>query len=345
MLIHQQLCLSFARSLWYQQAVPPHEAKHYLSLFLSCYQTGASLVTHFYPLMGVELNDQLLGSQLLACTLSSNTLCGEATSDLMMRPDGPYDFYQHPNVAEARQCQPVLQGFSEAVSQLLQDWPEHPVLQQLLVVMDRIRGFPLSSPISKFLNGLEILLAKAQDWEENASRVLSLRKHLDLVSQMIIRWRKLELNCWSMSLDNTMIRHTEKSTKHWFSIYQMLEKHMQERTEEQEDDKQMTLMLLVSTLQAFIEGSSLGEFHVRLQMLLVFHCHVLLMPQVEGKDSLCSVLWNLYHFYKQFLDPVKAKIMELRSPIEKELKEFVKISKWNDVSFWSIKQSVEKTHR
>jgi midasin len=37
-------------------------------------------------------------------------------------------------------------------------------------------------------------------------------------------------------------------------------------------------------------------------------------------DSLCSVLWNLYHFYKQFLDPVKAKIMELRSPIEKELK-------------------------
>ncbi|XP_036035518.1 midasin [Onychomys torridus] len=345
MLIHQQLCLSFARSLWYQQTVPPHEAKHYLSLFLSCYQTGASLVTHFYPLMGVELNDQLLGSQLLACTLSYNTLCGEATSDLTMKPDGPYDFYQHPNVAEARQCQPVLQGFSEAVRQLLEEWPEHPVLQQLLVVMDRIRGFPLSSPISKLLNGLEILLAKAQDWEENASRALSLRKHLDLVSQMIIRWRKLELNCWSMSLDNTMRRHTEKSTKHWFSIYQMLEKHMQERTEEQEDDKQMTLMLLVSTLQAFIEGSSLGEFHVRLQMLLVFHCHVLLMPQIEGKDSLCSVLWNLYHFYKQFLDPVQAKIVELRSPIEKELKEFVKISKWNDVSFWSIKQSVEKTHR
>ncbi|XP_037699423.1 midasin isoform X2 [Choloepus didactylus] len=345
MLIHQQLCLNFARSLWYHRTVLPHEAKHYLSLFLSCYQTGASLVTHFYPLMGFELNDQLLGSQLLACTLSHNTLFGESTSDLMVKLDGPYDFYRHPNVAEARQCQPVLQGFSEAVSQLLQDWPEHPVLEQLLVVMDRIRSFPLSSPVSKFLNGLEILLAKAQDWEENASRALSLRKHLDLVSQMIIRWRKLELNCWSMSLDNTMKRHTEKSTKHWFSIYQMLEKHMQEQTEEQEDDKQMTLMLLVSTLQAFIEGSSLGEFHVRLQMLLVFHCHVLLMPQVEGKDSLCSVLWNLYHYYKQFFDRVQAKIVELRSPLEKELKEFVKISKWNDVSFWSIKQSVEKTHR
>lgn len=61
MLIHQQLCLSFARSLWYQQTVPPHEAKHYLSLFLSCYQTGASLVTHFYPLMGMEVLDNTLG--------------------------------------------------------------------------------------------------------------------------------------------------------------------------------------------------------------------------------------------------------------------------------------------
>lgn len=61
MLIHQQLCLSFARSLWYQQTVPPHEAKHYLSLFLSCYQTGASLLTHFYPLMGMEVLDNTLG--------------------------------------------------------------------------------------------------------------------------------------------------------------------------------------------------------------------------------------------------------------------------------------------
>ena len=40
--------------------------------------------------------------------------------------------------------------------------PPLPSPQQLLVVMDRIRSFPLSSPISKFLNGLEILLAKAQ---------------------------------------------------------------------------------------------------------------------------------------------------------------------------------------
>ncbi|XP_031820381.1 midasin [Sarcophilus harrisii] len=346
MLVHQQLCLNFARSLWYQQDLPSHQPKHYFSLFLACYQTGASLVTHFYPWMGTEVNDKLLGSQLLSSALFYDTLFEEAASDLTLKPDGPYDFYQHPNIKEVRQCQPVLHDFTEEVNRLLEDWPEHPALMQLMVVMDRIRSFPLSSPLSKFLNGLEILLAKSQDWEENASRSLSLRKHLDLVSHLIIQWRKLELKCWSLSLDNTMRRHTEKSTKHWFSIYQMLEKHMQEQTEGKEEcDRKMALTMLISTLQAFIEGASLGEFHVRLQMLLVFHCHVLLMPQVEGKDSLCSLLWNLYHYYKQFSDRVQARIEELRSPLEKELKEFVKISKWNDVSFWAIKQSVEKTHR
>lgn len=52
MTIHQQLCLSFARSLWYQQSLPSNQAKHHLSAFLSCYQTGILLVAHFYPLIG-----------------------------------------------------------------------------------------------------------------------------------------------------------------------------------------------------------------------------------------------------------------------------------------------------
>uniref|UniRef100_A0A8C0IUI7 Midasin n=1 Tax=Chelonoidis abingdonii TaxID=106734 RepID=A0A8C0IUI7_CHEAB len=344
MMIHQQLCLKFARSLWYQQSLPAHQAKHYFSAFLSSYQTGAFLVAHFYPLIGAEMNDYLLGSQLLVGTLLHNTLFEEVTSDLIIQQDGPYDFYQHPNIHQVRQCQPVLDNFTKEVNRLLQEWPEHPALMQLLVVMDRIRSFPLSSPLSKFLNGLEILLAKSQDWEENASRALSLRRHLDLVTQLIIQWRRLELNCWSVSLDNTMKRHTEKSTKHWFSIHQMIEKYMQEQTEGKTNE-QLSLTMLVHTLQAFIEGSTLGEFHTRLHTLLVFHCHVLLIPQVEGKDVLCSILWNLYNYYKQFSECVQARITELRQPIEKELKEFVKISKWNDVSFWAIKQSVEKTHR
>lgn len=58
----------------------------------------------------------------------------------------------------------------------------------------------------------------------------------------------------------------------------------------------MDLKTLVSTLQAFIEGSTLGEFHARLQALLVFHCHVLLMPQVAEKGKLLA-LHGLSHLF------------------------------------------------
>lgn len=37
-------------------------------------------------------------------------------------------------------------------------------------------------------------------------------------------------------------------------------------------------------------------------------------------DILCSILWNLYNYYKQFSECVEARITELRQPIEKELK-------------------------
>lgn len=77
------------------------------------------------------MNDTLLGSQLLASTLLHNTFFEEITSDLVLQQDGPYDFYQHPNIQQVRQCQPVLGSFAKEVNRLLQEWPEHPVLVQV----------------------------------------------------------------------------------------------------------------------------------------------------------------------------------------------------------------------
>ncbi|XP_043076462.1 midasin [Puntigrus tetrazona] len=336
--IHQRLCLSYAQSLWYQPNPSTNHSKDHISALVSSYQITAPLIARFYHLMDCEVDPKLMGSQLLLSTLLQNTVSGSGgPAGLILQSDGPYDFYRDPNMSQARICLPALEQLSKAVRQRLSDWPEHPALVQITIVIERILAFSLSSPLAKFLNGLEILLSKAQDWENNACRAVSLRNELEAITQLIIQWRKLELNCWSGSLDNAQKRHAENSTKHWLSIYQLIERYLQEQ---RTDSRHVS-----STLQAFIEGSTLGEFSVRLSMLLGFHCHVLLAPKQEGHDSLCSLLWNLYKYYTQFSESVQAKITQLRAPIEKELKDFVKISKWNDVSFWSIKQSVEKTHR
>ncbi|CAK6975580.1 Hypothetical predicted protein [Scomber scombrus] len=347
--IHQSLCLGYAQSLWYQSTAPANHSKEHIKALVSSYQIAAPVMSRFYHLIDVELDQQLTGSELLLSALLQNTVQGSGGPDgLAVTSEGAYDFYQQPNMSEARLCLPVLEQLSVAVKQRLEDWPEHPALIQLTVVVERIMAFTLASPLAKFLNGLEILLSKAQDWENNASRSVSLRKELEPVTQLIIQWRKLELNCWSSSLDNALKRHTEKSTKHWFSIYQLVERYLQEQTTDASTDEEverLSLSSVTSTLQAFIEGSTLGEFHTRLAMLLSFHCHLLLVSNQPGQESLSSLLWNLHKYYSQFSDCIHTKISQLRQPIEKELKDFVKISKWNDVSFWSIKQSVDKTHR
>ncbi|GAA6099361.1 midasin isoform X1 [Tachysurus ichikawai] len=350
--VHQKLCLAFAQSLWYKSNPPSNRSKDHLSALVSSYQITAPLIARFYYLMDCELDPQLTGSQLLLSSVLQNTVRGSGgPAGLILQNEGPYDFYREPNMCQARLCLPAIEQLARAVRRRLEDWPEHPALVQITVVVERILGFSLSSPLAKFLNGLEILLSKSQDWENNASRSVSLRNELEPITQLIIQWRKLELNCWSSSLDNALRRHAENSNKHWFSIYQLIERYLQDKRTDSKPDakdggvKELPLPSVSSTLQGFMEGSTLGEFHTRLSMLLAFHCHVLLAPKQDGHASLCSLLWNLHQYYTQFSDSVQARITQLRAPVEKELKDFVKISKWNDVSFWAIKQSVEKTHR
>ena len=64
---------------------------------------------------------------------------------------------------------------------------------QLITIVERIRTFPVTSPLMKFVNGLEMVLAKAQEWEQVAAKHVSLSSHLEAITQIIIQWRKLEL--------------------------------------------------------------------------------------------------------------------------------------------------------
>lgn len=58
-----------------------------------------------------------------------------------------------------------------------------------------------------------------------------------------------------------------------------------------------------------------------------------------------SILWNVHAYFAQFKETIAQKIKELRMPIEKKLKDYVKIVRWKDISYWAIKETLQKTHR
>ncbi len=68
-------------------------------------------------------------------------------------------------------------------------------------------GLSVQSPLKAALTGLELLLARAQVWEESAAKHVSLAKQLEAVAALATRWRKLELAAWHNLLNTTRSRH------------------------------------------------------------------------------------------------------------------------------------------
>ncbi|GJQ70464.1 hypothetical protein Trydic_g22876 [Trypoxylus dichotomus] len=246
------------------------------------------------------------------------------------------DFYRDPNINEVEPCYQILQQLRTQIQHLLLEWPEHPTLGSIITVIERICNFDIASPISRFLTGFDILLNKCHEWEENAHSGVSIQSHIVNVTAQIIVWRKLELNMWRDILNITFRRLNEPIGKWWCHIYQVVE---------QFQENIITTADLTSTLTKFITESNLAEFENRLELLFLFHCHCIHVKNSDKTNILINVLWNIYHYYKQSLAVVITKIKEFRSPIEKKLKDYIKIITWKDINYWSIKDTLRKTHK
>lgn len=84
------------------------------------------------------------------------------------------NFYHKVDVVETGLTMIPLEKFGARVLEIRQLFPENLVLAQISKVIERIIGFPLRSPISKILAGLDLLLVKAQAWEAVSPKMYSL---------------------------------------------------------------------------------------------------------------------------------------------------------------------------
>lgn len=155
------------------------------------------------------------------------------------------NFHLDPDVTESRLADRPLAVLLRRVAELLEEFPGHGVLVQVLsrtsftvsnhtvpVVnkihlrrvwlfilsqlargLDRVRRMPLHSPLAAFLTGVELVLRKAQDWEQNAHRGVSLTEELRPLSALVVRWRAVELKSWPKLLDDRERSYALKVTQ------------------------------------------------------------------------------------------------------------------------------------
>lgn len=132
------------------------------------------------------------------------------------------DFHRDPMVKEVVLVARPLQQLLIKTQALLARWPDHAILQQLVLIADRIRNFEISSPLARTLTGVELLLRKAQDWEAYAAKEFSIASELAALSALVTRWRKLELYSWPYLLQVKEQHHRLAAHKTWFSMYSLL---------------------------------------------------------------------------------------------------------------------------
>jgi len=325
---HVELLVRWTRSL--SVAVSPASSGQETQIptggFYLRYPMLGRITLAIEPAFGIQLDRRLVGAHLIYM-------------DHLLNPEqsggGRFDFYRDKCPSEAINCRPVLLQLKTRIAGLLEQWPGHAALQDIANLLDRLLGFGVDSPLMKLVTGLEMLLTKCHEWESNAHRGVSLASEIQSTSELILRWRTLELDGWKLCLDRVEEKAAASSTKYWFHLYSTVTSLLQEQPDDWAG--------VQTTLRQFMESSNLGQFVARLKMLKAFACHVATTRTPDhDHDKLLRLLWHSLLFYGQFESAVVQYIACLRRPIERRVRDFVKIMRWNDVNYYALKEAVHK---
>lgn len=315
------------------------------------YSTVAELLEQYGPpLLSVTGFDEarLVAAHLMRCA-TLNRPPAERTAS--------FNIYQDQEPDELRECYAVFSRIEQRiVTQLLIEHPGHPTLTKLLRLIDRVFGFSVHSPLIKFVTGAELLLEAAQEWQKIAHRGIALTDELAELTALVIKWRKLEMAHWSACLDSVQEKIEQRQrSKYWFHFYDLLAQLLAsgeqpasdaEPAAEPADANQVqreNIKTFVRSLKTFMESAKLGEYSARLYILHNFARHVAVTHGVDCE--LYFALENVHRFYKQFQLGICDRVRQVRAPIEKELKEFLKIQTYRDVNYFSVKAAIDKTHK
>eukprot|EP01084_Bolivina_argentea_P006698 12686_1 len=133
------------------------------------------------------------------------------------------EFYRTPSPTEAVRMSIPLTVLLQSVAGLLRDYfPGNAVLLEIARCTERVRGMSVQTSVAQLLAGAQAVLTKAQAWEDVASQAVSLRGCLKPISQLVVRWRKFELEGWRNLMKAREDRMNEKAMEWWPWIHSLV---------------------------------------------------------------------------------------------------------------------------
>ncbi|XP_073008545.1 midasin isoform X3 [Typha latifolia] len=333
-LIHNQL---FGSSDLVEKPGVCHIAdEHRLQSFMESYGLGATLIKDLQSYTSSMLDDHLMPEHLLRLCLDY-----EQTSGISCKLTNSYNIYKEPNASVMFKMVKPLTVLRDRVKNFLDEWSDHPILQNILEITESLLAFPLNSPLSKALLGLQLLIGRAQSLQENDSRY-SFADQLQPIYMLVSSWQKLELDCWPSLLDCVQEKCDINAGKLWFPLRAVLHRICS-------GDPKEESLFTIKSIEEFIQTSSVGEFKRRLHLVIALYgelcsgTNLLAYSSSSRMKETLNILYNAFGYYIQFLPFVLKHIIDGRSLIEKDLREHLKLFSWEQLPHRST--SIEKFRR
>ncbi|OJJ80494.1 AAA family ATPase midasin [Aspergillus glaucus CBS 516.65] len=266
--------------------------------------------------------------------------------DDMISGEAPkYNFYTDSNLTEARKLIALTVSVQSRFIQLQTAWPDHAVIQDVILYCKDIFQFKHSEPVAKFLTKVEKLHGLVYEWQLVASREYSAASLYDELTSTIINWRRLELSTWAKLLDIEKEKCDQDVSSWWFVAYEAIIAAPLQMAESGEADMGAHIQEVIATLEQFFLSTTLGQYSERLRLVANFRSLLLLYVQdYPSLGQLVSGLQNFLEHYKPFEPLVNKLLVEKRAGLEKDIKEQIQLASWKDTNIVALRESAKRSH-
>eukprot|EP00979_Chaetoceros_neogracilis_P011124 scaffold2695_cov256-Chaetoceros_neogracile.AAC.6 len=355
--------------------------------FVATYSAAAQLNNAILFVDSLEPENKRFSAHCYALGVNAKNDPGSSLNfQSFMRSDTSVDadFHKDPNPAEVLKADIPLRELLLRISKLMRAFPGNSLLISIGQVAENMRQMDVKqTSLGKMLTGLEVILKKAQEWEQHASQRVALGESLKRISRLVAQWRKVELQSWSSLLNVRDQTHILRAKRHWMRLYNILVLDGDESPQDKNDvldanncssrfpkwlwmgqaknlhqvtkcnldtthNEELSEMLKV--LDTFILTSGIGQFNERLELLNSFagqlhaECSISEVKD-DRKLSRAITVDSLVKHYSNFSTMIATAREILQKPIEKKLKDDVKLAKWDEQSYYALTDSAEKSHR
>ncbi|KAF5661149.1 midasin (AAA ATPase) [Fusarium heterosporum] len=330
-------------------------AQIHKNLFLDRQKFGTSLKDACKS-VGDRITSETVDHKNIDRTLTSKMLAGtmyylndKIESLNSSSVDKSYNFYTDANVPEARRLVDLMHKLKARFRelQLVDEIGHMQPLADVIQACDQVLELVHSEPLAKILPKVEYLHGHVYEWQFGgwASKIYGVLNLHNLLTETIIRWRRLELSTWANLFDMEQKKCQDDAYSWWFVAYQVVIAVPLSLVDAPTEMEEYASSLIAS-LETYFSTAIVGQYGARLALLRQLQSHMTLLAEdYPILEVVLRALSNFIQYYSRYERIMDEAVHKGRTPIEKKMKDVLLMASWKDTNINALRESARKSHQ